>query len=128
MIPAVLKGNMNQLTESAQKRICKHKPMCKHFVSIDRYDSGFMLCGQDAEKFFVGGLKQLGLAIGSPTVRRTTCTIAEEEKIISMVKEIGCYGRGHLKKGTFQIIADELGMSRNQIRHTVDRLRKEGRL
>ena len=90
----------------------------------------FMLCQTDAQQFAFEILEQLGLVTKKQAFPKSQYgwTTEEERLWKKYIKEQNCFDEhGKVKFGTYTMLGEMLGKSREQVKHKIQHMRKEGK-
>lgn len=129
MIPYITKGDLTKLPEKRQKKICGCNQRCREFFTFTTEDD-FILCANDTNQFGFEILEQLGLVTKKQAFPNSKYgwTTEQERFVIKYLKENNCYLGGKVKWGTYSLIGEMLGKTRDQVKDKINHLRKAGRL
>jgi hypothetical protein len=131
LIPYLTKGDLTKLPTKRQKKVCGCSPPCTEFITIATEVEDIMLCHTDANEFAFEILELLGLVTEKRAFPKSKrgWTTEQERFVIKYLKEEHCYlDSGRMRDGTYSLIGEMLGKSREQIKDKVNHLRKAGRL
>jgi hypothetical protein len=130
MIPVISKGDLTQLSEKRQKKICSCNPVCKEFF-IFTSDEDFTLCGNDAREFAFRILEVKGIVTQKREFPKSQYgwTILQERFVINYFKEENCIDEdGRVIRGTYRLIGEMLGKTKAAVKDKVNHLRRSGRI
>jgi hypothetical protein len=129
MIPYITKGDLTKLSPKKQKKLCGCTALCKEFYNFTTDEEDFTLCAGDARQLAFEIMYQQGLVskkIAFPA--STGWTMEHEEFIKKYLKDKNAYSDGKIKYGTYSLIAEMLGKTREQVKKKVQRMQKVGKL
>lgn len=129
MIPHITKGDLTQLPSKRQQKICGCKPKCNDFYTFTN-DEDFILCSGDARQFAFEIFNKLGLVTAKLAFPKSKWgwTTEQEQFIKSYLKDKAAYYNGKVKYGTYSLIAEMLGKTREQVKNKIQHMAKEGKL
>lgn len=131
MIPYLTKGDLTKLPRKRMKKVCGCSPACSEFIIIATEEEDLMLCRTDAKEFAFEMLEMLGFVTEKKAFPKSKrgWTTEQERFVIRYLKEEQCIREnGKVKDGTYSLIGEMLGKSREQIKDKVSHLRKAGRI
>jgi hypothetical protein len=130
MIPYLTKGDLTKLSLKKQKKICGCVILCNEFYNYSTDDDDFILCAGDSRQFAFELLEKLGLVtkkMAFPT-SKWGWTTEQEEFVKRYLKDKNAYYNGKVKYGTYSLIGEMIGKSREQVKEKIKYLREAGRL
>lgn len=132
MIPYMQKGDLRRLPLARQKAICGCAKQCEVFITFTgKRENDFMLCAEDAKQFGFEILEMLEIVTKSLAFPKSKYgwTTEQERFVINYIKKNKRIGQdGRILNGTYTLIGEMLGKSREQIKDKVNHLRRAGRL
>jgi hypothetical protein len=130
LIPYLTKGDLTKLSLKKQKKICGCVTLCQEFYNFTTDDDDFILCAGDARQFAFELLEIMGLVTKKcafPT-SKWGWTTEQEEFVKKYLKDKNAYYNGKVKYGTYSLIAEMLGKTREQVKNKIQHMQKEGKL
>lgn len=121
-------GDLTQMPEDQQARICRCYKKCKRFITLTIINDGQIICEYDAKKHLDNLYALLYPKKVTKEKKHYGWTTKEEERLIEIVRSSETYESGRLKQGARQIAAKELKRSESQIMNKLRDLRKRGKL
>jgi hypothetical protein len=130
MIPYITKGDLTKLSQKKQKKICGCPKLCTEFFNFATDEEDFTLCTGDARQLAFEIMYQQGLVskkLAFPD-SNSGWTMEHEEFIKKYLKDKNAYSDGKIKYGTYSLIAEMLGKTREQVKKKVQHMQKVGKL
>ena len=130
MIPYLMKGDLTKLPKNRQKKICGCPTLCTEFYTFSLENDDFMLCAGDTRQFAFEMMSELGLMtkkLAFPT-SKWGWTTEQEEFVKKYLKDKSAYYNGKVKYGTYSLIGEMLGKSREQVKNKIQHMQKEGKI
>lgn len=131
MIPYIQKGEMAKLHIRRQAAICECQPRCSSFYTFTERDHDWILCSQDAQQFAFEILEQLELVTKKLAFPKSKVgwTTEQEQFIIRYFRTETCFDENKkVKYGTYSLLGEMLGKTRDQVKLKVQHMVKEGKL
>jgi hypothetical protein len=133
MIPFIQKGDLTKLPSKRRNNICGCQTSCREFFTFTTYsdDSDFILCAGDAKQFGFEILEKAGVVTQSHAFPKSKrgWTTEQERFVIKYIKENHRIDEnGRMKDGTYTLIGEMLGKTREQVKDKVNHLRRFGRV
>lgn len=119
----IVKRDASEFTAGRRAAICNCEVPCKVFVSYIG-DEMLTVCETGAKVVAFDTLELLGVMKESWThmSKLGEWTTKQEEEIIQYIKANG------IKYGTYRLLGERFGKTRDQVKHKVQHMRKVGRL
>lgn len=129
MIPYMKKGDLNKLPKTRQRKVCGCNDPCQTFITFS-HNSDFLLCEQDAKEFAFEILAELGVLTKKLAFPKSKYgwTTEQEQFVIRYLKDEHCLQNGRVKYGTYSILGEMLGKSREQVKNKIQHMKKEKKL
>ncbi|CRK80331.1 hypothetical protein [Neobacillus massiliamazoniensis] len=130
MIPYITKGDLTKLSPKKQKKICGCVTLCTDFYTFTTDDEDFTLCAGDTRQLAFEILEKQGLVtqkLAFPT-SKWGWTTDQEEFVKKYLKDKNAYYNGKIKYGTYSLIGEMLGKTRDQVKNKIQHMQKEGKL
>jgi hypothetical protein len=124
VIPYSAKGDLTRLPEKKQHKICGCEPRCKEFINLSTEKDDVMLCAKDAELFAFEILAHLEIVTRRMAFPKSKYgwTREQERFIIKYLEE------NPVKYGTYTLIGEMLGKSRDVVKNKIQYMKREGQL
>lgn len=130
MIPYITKGDLTKLHHNRQKIICGCEPKCTEFYTFST-EEDFILCTTDAKQFAFELLEELGIVTKKLAFPKSKYgwTMEQERFIQRYFKEEPIFREdGKIKYGTYSMLGEMLGKTREQVKNKIQSMQKEGKL
>jgi hypothetical protein len=131
MIPYIQKGEMAKLHSKRQAALCGCQPRCRYFYTFTEHEHDWILCARDAQQFAFEILEQLDLVTKKLAFPKSKVgwTTEQEHFIIRYFQDEHCFEEnGKVKYGTYSLLGEMLGKTRDQVKLKIQHMSKEGKL
>lgn len=118
--PIVYVRPMNELSAYKRKKICEHDKQCDKFLVINTLNEGMTLCEKDALVFANNIFANLHVMPEVKLKQARGFTQEQTEELIQYIRN------NDIRHGTYVLLAEKFGKTRDQVKSYVWYLRSKG--